>query len=153
MQVHVDNGKLGYLAARSHDLVPLTGRLSGGVAASLNQALAAMRERLSDPRFPRFVRSLELFTNETDVQVNVVESDRPVMKRFFEWCESTAALDYSDGAGNLPRKSEIVLSSEPVPGGEAGGDRAGRLDSGGTGLDLYAGVGLFALPWPGISLR
>ncbi len=31
-----------------------------------------IRERMADPRFPRFVQSIEVFTNETDVQINVL---------------------------------------------------------------------------------
>ncbi len=144
VQVHVADGKLGYLAARSHDLVPLTGDCPVA-SPRLNQALAAMRERLSDPRFPNFVHSLELFTNETELQVNVIESDRPVMKRFFDWCESTATLDYSTALGTFrvsPRSFFQVnrfLAEKLVETalGSGTGDQA---------LDLYAGVGLFALP-------
>jgi 23S rRNA (uracil1939-C5)-methyltransferase len=144
VQVHVAGGKLGYLAARSHDLVPLTGDCPVA-SPRLNQALAAMRDRLSDSRFPNFVHALELFTNETDLQVNVVESDRPVMKRFFEWCESTAALDYSTAMGTFrvsPRSFFQVnrfLAEKLV-------EIALGTGSGETALDLYAGVGLFALP-------
>ncbi len=100
VQVHVEGGKLGYRAARSHDLIPLTGDCPVA-SPRLNQALAVMRERLTDPRFPNFVHSLELFTDETDVQVNVIESDRAVMKRFFEWCESKPELDYVTTLGSF----------------------------------------------------
>jgi 23S rRNA (uracil1939-C5)-methyltransferase len=41
---------------------------------------------LPDPRWPRMVRSLELFTDETSVQLNVIETERPVAKRIFDWC-------------------------------------------------------------------
>ena len=124
--------------------MPLTGDCPVA-SPRLNQALAAMRDRLSDPRFPSFVHALELFTNETDLQVNVVESDRPVMKRFFEWCESTAALDYSTALGTFrvsPRSFFQVnrfLAEKLV-------EIALGTGSGETALDLYAGVGLFALP-------
>src|SRR5579871_1695078 len=144
VQVHIAGGKLGYRAARSHDLVPLTGDCPVA-SPRLNQALAAMRERLTDPRFPSFVHSLELFTNETDLQVNVIESDRPVMKRFFEWCESTPELDYSTTLGTFrvsPRSFFQVnrfLLEKLV-------ETALGASSGETALDLYAGVGLFALP-------
>jgi 23S rRNA (uracil1939-C5)-methyltransferase len=144
VQVHVAGGKLGYLAARSHDLVPLTGDCPVA-SPRINEALAAMRGRLSDARFPSFVHALELFTNETELQVNVIESDRPVMKRFFEWCESTAALDYSTALGTFrvsPRSFFQVnrfLAEKLV-------ETALGTGAGESALDLYAGVGLFALP-------
>jgi 23S rRNA (uracil1939-C5)-methyltransferase len=144
VQVHVEGGKLGYRAARSHDLVPLTGDCPVA-SPRLNQALAAMRERLTDPRFPNFVHSLELFTNETDLQVNVIESDRPVMKRFFEWCESKPEVEYVTTLGSFrvsPRSFFQVnrfLLEKLV-------ETALGVSTGETALDLYAGVGLFALP-------
>jgi 23S rRNA (uracil1939-C5)-methyltransferase len=144
VQLHVANGRMGYLAARSHDLVPLAGDCPVA-SPRLNLAMAAMRERLHDPRFPRFVRSIELFTNEADVQVNVVEADRPVARSFYEWCESPVALEYPTSVGTFrvsPRSffqvnrflvESLVEAALAASGGE-------------TALDLYAGVGLFALP-------
>jgi 23S rRNA (uracil1939-C5)-methyltransferase len=107
-----------------------------------------MRERLGDPRFPSFVHVLELFTNETELQVNVIESDRAVMRRFFDWCESTATLDYPTALGTFrvsPRSFFQVnrfLAEKLV-------ETALGTASGKTALDLYAGVGLFALPMAG----
>jgi 23S rRNA (uracil1939-C5)-methyltransferase len=143
-QFHVANGKIGYLAARSHELVPVEGECTVS-SPRLNQALAEMRGRLSDPRFPRFVDTLEIFTNETDVQINVLESERAVARRFYEWTESKQAIDYTTSFGTFRVSSKsffqvnrflvekLVESALPQQGGE-------------TALDLYAGVGLFALP-------
>lgn len=143
-QFHIASGKIGYLAARSHELVPVEGECPVS-SPRLNQALAEMRERLSDPRFPRFVQALELFTNETDVQINVIESDRAVARRFYEWCESKQAIDYTTAFGTFRVSSrsffqvnrflveKLVEAALPEQGGE-------------SALDLYAGVGLFALP-------
>lgn len=144
VQVHIENRQLGYLAARSHDLVPLTGDCPIA-SPRINQALAAMRARLNDARFPRFLRSLELFTNETDVQVNVVESAQPLRKDFFEWCESVAALEYPTALGTFrvsPRSFFQVnrfLIEKLVETAIAGA-------AGDSALDLYAGAGLFAAP-------
>ena len=143
VQVHIDNRKLGYLAPRSHELVALTGDCPVA-SPKLNEALAAMRGRLKDARFPRFVQSLELFTNETEVQVNVVESAQPLRKDFFEWCESVGALEYPTALGKFrvnPRSffqvNRFLVEKlvETALGGAAGA----------TALDLYAGVGLFAI--------
>lgn len=144
VQLHVDNGRLGYLEPRSHRLVALEGDCPIA-SPRLNQAIAEMRERLRDRHFPRFVRSLELFTNEADVQVNVLESERPVAKRFYEWCGSVSELEYATSVATFrvsPRSffqvnRFLVENLVDVALGDASGE---------TAVDLYAGVGLFALP-------
>jgi 23S rRNA (uracil1939-C5)-methyltransferase len=143
-QFHLANGKIGYLAPGSHDLVPVDGECPIS-SPRINQALAEMRGRMTDRRFPNFVQSLELFTDETNVQVNILETDRPVAKSFYEWCGSTVALEYSTNFGKFrvsPRSFFQVnryLIEELVEA--AIGDASGS-----TALDLYAGVGLFSLP-------
>jgi 23S rRNA (uracil1939-C5)-methyltransferase len=147
-QFHVANGKIGYLAARSHELVPVEGECPV-CSPPLNQALAEMRARLSDPRFPRFVQALEIFTNESDVQINVIESERPVARRFYDWCESKQAIDYETAFGIFRVSSRSFfqvnrfLVEKLVEAALA--DHAGA-QGGESALDLYAGVGLFALP-------
>jgi 23S rRNA (uracil1939-C5)-methyltransferase len=142
-QFHIAGGKIGYLAARSHELVPVEGECPV-CSPRLNQALAQMRERLSDARFPRFVQALEIFTNESDVQINVIESEHTVARRFYDWCESKQAIDYPTSFGTFRVSSRsffqvnrflierLVEAAVPERGGE-------------SALDLYAGVGLFAL--------
>jgi len=146
-QFHVSfekgGGKIGYLAARSHELVPVEGECPVS-SPRLNQALAEMRARLGDPRFPRFVQAVEIFTNETDIQINVIESEHAVARRFYEWCESKQAIDYQTSFGKFRVSSKsffqvnrflvekLVEAAIPEQGGE-------------LALDLYAGVGLFAL--------
>jgi len=143
-QFHIADGSIGYLAPRSHRLVPVTGECPIS-SPRLNQALAEMRERLNDPRFPRFVHSLEIFTNETEVQVNALEADRPVARSFYDWCGSTVAVDYATSIGTFrvsPRSFFQVnrfLIENLV-------DAALHGAEGKSALDLYAGVGLFALP-------
>ncbi len=146
-QFHIAEGKIGYLAARSHELVPVEGECPVS-SPRLNQALAEMRARLGDPRFPRFVQAVEIFTNETDVQINVIESEHAVARRFYEWCESKQAIDYQTSFGSFRVSSKsffqvnrflverLVEAALPEQGGE-------------SALDLYAGVGLFALQMGG----
>ncbi len=144
VQFHIDGGEIGYLEAGSHTLVPVK---DGCPIASprVNEALGAMRERMRDRRFPAFIRTLEIFTNEAEVQINVPETNRPVARSFFAWCESVAALDYATSFGTFrvgPRSFFQVnrfLIEQLV-------DAALEDASGDTALDLYAGVGLFALP-------
>ena len=108
-----------------------------------------MRGRLSDPRFPRFVQAVEIFTDETDVQINVIETERAVARRFYEWCESKQAIEYQTSFGTFRVSSQsffqvnrflvekLVEAALPDLIDVSGGESA---------LDLYAGVGLFALP-------
>ena len=149
VQVHILSSgragrRLGYLARRSHKLVPLTEDCPVA-SPRLNRALAAMRERLHDARFPRFVRSLELFTNETDVQVNVIDTAQPLRRDFFDWCESVNTLDYPTALGTfrVGPKSFFQVNRFLV---ERLVDAALSDAEGNAALDLYAGVGLFAIP-------
>jgi len=104
-----------------------------------------------DPQFPAFVRTIELFTNEAEVQVNILSTERPVARRFFDWCKEkfpgadAASLDY-EACGERFRVSRhsffqvnrflldrlVETALEGAAGEEA--------------WDLYAGVGLFSLP-------
>jgi len=144
IQLHVENGQIGYIAARSHDLVPLAGNCPIA-SPRLNQALAMVRERIHDPRWPRFAKSIELFSNEREVQINVLDTEKPVAKRFFEWMESVAAIEYPTLLGTFrvsPRSFFQVnrfLIEKLVE--TAIGDATGA-----SALDLYAGAGLFAIP-------
>ena len=150
VQLHIGGRRLGFHAAGSHDVVTVQ---SCPVASPLlNQAIAGFRERLGHRRFPQFLRSLELFTNEETVQLNVLDSGpQRVARSFFDWCAeflpgaAEPFLDYpaagfSFRVGHksffqvnrflIDRLVEAVLEN-------ASGRRA---------LDLYAGVGLFTLP-------
>ena len=53
---------------------------------------------LRDPRWPRFIRSLEIFTDEQQVQLNVLETEKPVARRFFDWCAETDSRASVQGA-------------------------------------------------------
>ncbi len=143
VQLHLRNGKLGYLALRSHDLVPITECPIS--SPRINTAITQLIERMKQPKFPHFVKSFEVFTNETDIQLNVVETERPVAQWFFKSFDSVVALEYPTAHGifRVSPKSffqvnrflvdDMVRAAIPADGGS-------------TALDLYAGVGLFALP-------
>lgn len=145
VQFHVENGKLGFREARSHKLCPIE---SCPISSpKMNEAIATLVPMVRDGRWPKFLRSLEIFTDERQVQLNVTETDRPVARRFFEWCAESIpgmvenALDY-EGRFRVSRNSFFqvnrflldLLVAAAVDGAE-----------GETALDLYAGVGLFAL--------
>ena len=101
-------------------------------------------------RFPGFITSLELFTNESEVQVNVLESGRPVSKRFFDWCAEKIpgyapdAIEYTVGAAvfRVHHKSFFQVNRFLI---EALIAAALEGAEGETALDLYSGVGLFSM--------
>lgn len=144
-QLHVAQGKIGYWEARSHklcavDRCPIS-------SPRINEAIAALNGMLRDRRWPRFVRSVEVFTDEQQVQLNVLETDQPVARRFFEWCAETipglvmGPLDYQ-GRFRVSRNSFFQVNRFLLDGlVEAAVEGA----EGEAALDVYAGVGLFAL--------
>ncbi|HBY61998.1 MAG TPA: class I SAM-dependent RNA methyltransferase [Solibacterales bacterium] len=149
-QVHFSGGQLGFLEAGSHVLCPIdrcpisSPRLNEAIGALLGMT----RER---KRFPRFLKTVELFTNETDVQLNVLEKDQGLARSFFEWAEAeipgfangpieypAGEFRYRVGHRSFFQVNRFLverLVSLALP--EQGGAKA---------LDLYAGVGLFSLP-------
>ncbi len=143
-QFHVEGGKIGYRAARSHELVAIEGECPIS-SPRVNQVLGMIRDRLQDPKFPKFVHSIEVFTNETDVQVNAIEADRPVARSCYDWMGWGGAVEYPTELGTfrVSPRSFFQVNRFLIEGlvGKA-------LDGadGNAALDLYAGVGLFALP-------
>lgn len=147
-QFHLAHGEIGYRAAASHALVSVTECPIS--SPQINQALAALRAMMADRRFPHFIRSIELFSNEAEVQVNVLETERPVARFFFNWCAehipgaSAGSLDYAVAGETfcVSHRSFFQVNRFLVDAlveqalGEAAGESA---------LDLYAGVGLFSL--------
>jgi 23S rRNA (uracil1939-C5)-methyltransferase len=145
-QLHIENGKLGYREVRSHKLCVV-----GGCPISsprINELIPVIAKMLRDSRWPRFVRSIELFTDEQSVQLNVTETDQPVARRFFDWCADTipglvpGAMDYNGRfrvSGNSFFQVNRFLLDALVEAALEGVD-------GNTAFDLYAGVGLFSLP-------
>jgi 23S rRNA (uracil1939-C5)-methyltransferase len=149
VQLHIRGTQIGYLEAHSNRLSPI--EQCPIASPRINEAIAMLREMLRDTRWPRFVESIELFSNETQLQLNVLETERPVARRFFEWCAEKlegvvpGALDYGT-AGDVYRVSGgsfFQVNRHLI-------DRMAELAiadaQGETVLDLYAGVGLFSLP-------
>lgn len=149
IQLHLEHAGLGYRAQASHKLIPIT--QCPIASPRLNEAIAALLGMMEDRRFPRFLRSLELFTNETETQFHVLETERPLAKAFFEWCEeripgaAARSLDYRAAGESfrVGRKSFFQVNRhlvDQLPAAALGGA------AGESALDLYAGVGLFSLP-------
>jgi 23S rRNA (uracil1939-C5)-methyltransferase len=144
IQLHIENGRIGYLAARSHELVEVKDECPVA-SPRLNQCIRLLRERVTDSRFPKFLRSLELFTNETEVQINALATEKPLARRFFEWMESAGAIEYATKLGTF-RVSPHAFFQVNRFLIEALTEAALGDASGGSALDLYAGVGLFSVP-------
>ena len=148
-QLHVQDRQIGYLRMGSHELCPVDHCPIS--SPKLNEAIAALAEMVRHRRWPPFIRSVELFTNETDVQFNVIATDKPLARHFFDWAaeqipgHAAGAIPYH-AAGetfNVGPRSFFQVNRFLVDAlvetaiGDATGD---------TAVDLYAGVGLFTIP-------
>lgn len=146
VQLHVEETRIGFLEGRSHrlceaDSCPVS-------SPRIEEAIGALHEMARDSRWPRFVRSVEVFTDEHQVQLNVLDTGRPVARRFFDWA-GTKIAGLVEGA--LDYRSEFRVSSNSFF--QVNRFLLDRLVAtalegaeGETALDLYAGVGLFSLP-------
>jgi len=148
-QLHIDGAqgapRIGYREAGSHSLCEV-GHCPIA-SPKINDTIRALARMLRDSRWPRFVRSLEIFTDEEQVQLNMLDTDQPVAKRFFDWCAEEiaglveGALDYQ-GRFRVSRHSFFQVNRFLL-------DRLVEVAlegaEGETALDLYAGVGLFSL--------
>ena len=150
IQLHFADRRMGFHAAGSHDIEPILA--CDVVSPRLAEAIKTLREMKRSPRWPRFIRSLELFTNEAEMQVNVLNSGHQRVNRgFFEWLGQAMpgtlepALEY-DAIGlrfRVSHKSFFQVNRLLL---ENLVDAALDGAVGDTALDLYAGVGLFSLP-------
>jgi 23S rRNA (uracil1939-C5)-methyltransferase len=146
VQLAVENTHIGYREPRSHTLCEVSECPVS--SPKINQAIAALNRMTRDGRWPRFMRALEIFTDERQVQINVLETDRPVARRFFDWCAAEiegvveGALDY-EGRFRVSSNSFFQVNRFLL---DQLVDAALADYSGDTAADLYAGVGLLSLP-------
>ncbi len=149
IQLHFSDREAGFHKAASHELCAITHcEISSPL---LNEVIAKLQAAAKQPEWPEFLRSLEVFTNETAVQLNVVDSNRPVAARFFEWCHSflpslaKGAIEYvaAGHAYRISRGSFFQVNRFLIEAlvEEVLGNLQGK-----RAVDLYAGVGLFSLP-------
>jgi 23S rRNA (uracil1939-C5)-methyltransferase len=151
LRVRKQDGRfeIGYFEHGSHRLLPVDHCPIS--APAINSAIAALARMGRDRRFPNFLREVELFTNGRELQLNVIETARPVARRFFDWCaqeiegfQQSDFLDYPVGPAvyRVSRRSFFQVNRFLLPrlAGIVVGDAGG-----GTAVDLYAGVGLFSL--------
>jgi 23S rRNA (uracil1939-C5)-methyltransferase len=148
-QFHLDRRRIGFMSAASHALCSV--EACPVSSPRLNQALAELSAMAGDRRFPPFLRSIELFTNEAEVQLQVRASDRGVARPFFDWCAeripgaTTGPIDYA-AAGERFRVSPRSFFQVNRFLADRLVETALQDAAGDTALDLYAGIGLFTLP-------
>lgn len=144
IQLHFREGQVGFHAANSHSIVPIERCPISSPA--LNAAIGHLSKLSRERRWPNFLRSLELFTNETQFQVNVLDSgERHLARAFFDWLgnflpgATNPSLEYNGFRVShksffqvnrflMDKLVEAALPAAPVK----------------TAWDLYAGVGLFS---------
>lgn len=134
-QLHVHNGTVGYFAAGSHEVIPIDHCPIS--SPRLNEAIAMLARDL--PHYRWFDATVELFTNETETQVNVLDRVPHSVAPLFETIGTREPIDYAGfrvSRGSFFQVNRLLIDrlvSATV--GSAEGQSA---------VDLYAGVGLFA---------
>jgi 23S rRNA (uracil1939-C5)-methyltransferase len=149
VQLHFSERRVGFRQSESHDLCPITHcEIS---SPTINDVIAKLNEAVRRREWPDFLRSLEVFTNEDQIQLNVLDSERPVAGRFFTWCQSlfpslvqnailynVTEYPFRVSRGSFFQVNRFLIGNLVQEAlGDVNGERA---------IDLYAGVGLFSLP-------
>ncbi len=148
-QFHFERGRAGYREMNSRKLVEIAACPIS--SPRINEIIPKLNRMARDRRWPDFVDSLEVFTDERQVQWNVLESRRPVAKRFFDWLADEVPGTVAGPLGYAVNEDVFRVSGTsffqvnrfllPRLADLAIGDARG-----GTAWDLYAGAGLFSLP-------
>jgi 23S rRNA (uracil1939-C5)-methyltransferase len=132
-QLHIANGAVGYFEYGSHTLCAIDH--CPIVSPGLNATIAKLSAGA-----PNCTATVELFTNETQTQVNVLDRVPRSALSFFQTLGGTEPLEY-DGF-RVSRNSFFQVNRFLVE--QLVECAIGDL-SGESALDLYAGVGLFAV--------
>lgn len=149
---------VGFFEAGSHRLVESTTcPINSPALNRVHEALAAI---VAERRWPRFIREVEFFTNESDIVMEVPDPGRALPPGFAELCAERIpgltrepAIDYRVGphsyqvaAGSFFQVNRFLvdrLSDVVLAGASPGPNNAAKA---GKALDLYAGVGIFGVP-------
>jgi 23S rRNA (uracil1939-C5)-methyltransferase len=150
VQLHFEGNSLGFRRAESHKLCAITHCPIS--SPKLNEVIRVFSDAMKRPEWPRFLRGLEIFTNEADVQLHVTDTTRPLAGRFFSWCAEMIdgivddALEYeADGRRlRVSRGTFFQVNRFLI---EALIKEVTAQYQGETVIDLYAGAGLFSLPF------
>ncbi len=140
----------GFFAARSHRLVAT--QACALASPALAKALTTLTGLLRRPRFPRGLRTVELFANEHDLQVNLPRNTASLPKRFWKvWGErlgvagpgSPLVVGCGPDALRVSGRSFFQVNRFLAP---RLAEVATAGAEGALAVDLYCGVGLITLP-------
>ena len=134
VQLHIENGAIGYFEHGSHSLSPI--ERCDVSSPALNDAVA----KLKGYPLRNVTTTVEFFTNETDIQVHVWDRVPATAYRVFDSLGTTAAIDYQGFRVSPISFFQVnrYLIDDLVNCATSG--RAGEW-----AVDLYAGVGLFSV--------
>lgn len=136
VQLHVEDGDVGYFGQGSRDLCAIDHcPISSPV---LNSTIAKLKEMLQG--FQSVSTAIELFTNETEVQVNVVDRVPRQALSALMTLGVTTPIEYN--GFRVSRNSFFQVNRFLIDGLVecAVADKGGQW-----AIDLYAGVGLFSV--------
>lgn len=149
IQLHFDGRRSGFHRPGSRDLYPIDH--CHIAAPPLVEAISRFSRAVHAPQWPKFLRTLELFTNGNELQLTVIDSGQPVAARFFEWCgtllpnvapgaieHQAAGYTFRISRGSFFQVNRFLIDALVE---ETLADLSGNY-----AVDLYAGVGLFSLP-------
>jgi len=137
VQLHIGAGQIGYFEAGSHALVAVDH--CPIASPKLNDCIAALSREVA--RLRPFEATLELFTNESDVQFNL--RDR-VPQPFVALLRSIAVTTPIEHGGLRVSRDTFFQVNRFLTGPLVEAAIGGV--TGDWALDLYAGAGLFTLP-------
>ena len=134
-QFHIREGRVGYFEAGSHELCAIDRCPIS--SPRINDAIASLSREL--PRYRPFEARVELFTNETEMQINVLDRVPRSVMPLFDSLGTREPIEY--GGFRVSRHSFFQVNRFLF-------DRLVEVATpdapGGTAVDLYAGVGLFS---------
>ena len=142
--------RTGFFASGSHRLVATEDCTVNSPA--LNRAHRVLGEMVRDRQFPKDLRQVEFFTNESELQVNLPRRPGRLPKRFWSWCGERLGVSQP----GVPLSVQCGEDRFRVSGRsffQVNRYLAGRLaelateEAGGQlAWDLYCGVGLLTVP-------
>jgi 23S rRNA (uracil1939-C5)-methyltransferase len=146
---HLHRGEIGYLEAGTHRLCPVEECPIS--SPKINETLGRLRALLSQPWFSGRVREIELFTDEAQVQLNVIGAEGPPQPQLLTRLRQAipdAVYEpiHYQAAGEVYRVSRNSFFQVNRYLIDRLVETALETAQGETAIDAYAGVGLFSLP-------